>query len=288
MTLNAARADSVTQENKMKKIIYILGIVGLIGGGCHTSKNIQKSVTAKPEINQSPVNLKKPVDSVTILKEQLSTLLHTPANFTTFYGKAKADFNSPQASGNVTVYIRMLKDSLIWISITGPLNIEGARVLITQDSLKIINKLEGSVQLSSIAHLQQITRLPFTFSDFQNIIIGKPTVPDAAQLNYEFKKDSIKINAADVLIKYFFSFTKNNLHLGQSRLQSATGSTEIDANIFYNGYHLVDAINFSAERDIAVQGTSPMNLQLDFKEYNFNQPQTFPFTISKNYSIKYD
>jgi hypothetical protein len=272
----------------MKRIIYVLGIIGWIAGGCHTSKNIQKSVTASPVIDQSPVNQKKPVDSVAIIKERLSALLHTSADFTTFYGKAKADFNSPGASGNVTLYIRIQKDSLIWISVTGPLNIEGARVLITQDSIKIINKMEGSVQFSSIAHLQHITRLPFSFSDFQNIIIGKPTVPGAVELNYEFKQDSIKINAADALMNYFFSFAGSNFYLGQSRLKTANGSTAVDANIFYNDYHLVNAINFSAERNIAVEGTSPMNLQLNFKEYNFNQPQTFLFTIPKNFSIKYE
>ena len=82
-----------------------------------------------------------------IIKDSLTGLINTPLNFTTFYGKAKADFSSERASGNVTVYIRMQKDSVIWISITGPLNIEGARVLITPDSVKIINKLEGTVQL---------------------------------------------------------------------------------------------------------------------------------------------
>jgi hypothetical protein len=255
---------------------------------CHTSKNVQHSVTAAPVINQSPAAENKPVDSVAITKLQLSNLLHTPADFTTFYGKAKADFNSPQASGNATVYIRIQKDSLIWISITGPLNIEGARVLITNDSVKIINKLEGSAQIRSIAHLQQITRLPFTFSDFQNIIIGKPTLHPNTPLNYEFRQDSIKITAADALIKYIFSFTKNNFSLGQTRLESAYGLSKIDANIFYNDYHTVNAINFSTQRDIAVTGDAPMNLQLSFKEYYFNQPQTFLFTIPKNYSVRYD
>jgi len=107
-------------------------------------------------------------------------------------------------------------------------------------------------------------------------------------LNYEFRQDSIKITAADALIKYIFSFTRNDFNLGQARLASTHGYSDVDANIFYNDYHLVNAINFSAQRDIAVTGRSPMNLELSFKEYNFNQPQTFLFTIPKNYSIRYD
>ena len=55
-----------------------------------------------------------------------------------------------------------------------------------------------------------------------------------------------------------------------------------------SAYQTINGINFSADRDIAVTGSAPMKLALNFKEYNFNQPQTFPFTISKNYSVKYD
>jgi hypothetical protein len=282
-------AALVTQEiNKMKNIILSTLIIGLIFTACHSTKMAQRAVSSQPVVTQSPAEKMKTVDSVAIIKDSLTNLISTPLNFTTFYGKAKADFNSDRASGNATVYIRMQKDSVIWISITGPLNIEGARVLITQDSIKIINKLEGTVQLSSIQHLQQITRLPFSFIDFQNIILGKPSVLNNAELNFDLKSDSIKVSAQEPSINYLFSFLRSNFLLEQSRFIANTNNNLVDANIFYNNYQTINGINFSADRDIAVTGTSPMKLQLDFKEYNFNQPQTFPFTISKNYTIKYD
>ena len=81
---------------------------------------------------------------------------------------------------------------------------------------------------------------------------------------------------------------RNNFILAQSRFIANSNGNVVDANIFYNNYQTINGINFSADRDIAVTGTAPMKLELNFKEYNFNQPQTFPFTISKNYTIKYD
>ncbi len=271
----------------MKKFFAASIFLGLIATGCHTTKSIQH-VVKDTVITQSPAVTLKPVDSTAALKNQLAGVINMPLNFTTFYGKAKANFNSPQASGNVTVYIKMKKDSIIWMSITGPLNIEGARILITPDSIKIINKLEGSVQLSSIAHLQQITKLPLTFSDFQNLILGKPLINDTANLNYQFKKDSVMVTSANNALQYMYWFTKNNFLLGQSNLQTKNNTSVIDANIFYNNYHEVNNIDFSVSRDIAVTGASPMQLQLNFKEYNFNQPQSFVFTISKNYTVKYE
>jgi len=108
----------------MKRVIFVLITTGLIITSCHTSKNAQHSVSAAPVVNESPAAKIKSVDSVAIVKEQLSSLLYAEPDFITFYGKAKADFNSPRASGNATVYIRIQKDSIIWLSITGPLNIE--------------------------------------------------------------------------------------------------------------------------------------------------------------------
>jgi hypothetical protein len=287
MNLNAERVDLVIQENKnMKKFFLATIIFGLIISGCHTAKQAQH-VVKDTVITQSPAVILKPVDSSEILKQQLSTVINTPLNFTTFYGRAKANFNSPQASGNATVYIKMKKDSAIWISITGPLNIEGARILVTPDSIKIINKLEGSVQLSSIAHLQQITKLPLTFNDFQNIILGKPVLTND-NVDYRFNKDSVTVMSGNDVLKYFYSFTKNNFLLGQSNLQTVNNASVSSANIYYNDYAEVNNMNFSASRDIDITGTSPASLQLNFKEYNFNQPQTFVFTISKNYKIKYD
>jgi hypothetical protein len=270
----------------MRKLFLFLLILGLLAGGCHTAKRAQNSVKDS-SVAQSPAVTLNPVDSIAILKQQLSDAINAPFNFTTFYGRAKANYNSPRASGTATVYIKMQKDSIIWISVTGPLNIEGLRALITPDSIKIINKLEGTVQLSSITYLQQLTKIPLTFNDFQNIILGRPLVNNSSP-DYQIKEDSITLTATSELLKSIYSFARDNFLLGQSNFQTLNNPSVTAANIFYSDYDIVNNINFSEGRDIAVTGKSPVSLQLNFKEYNFNQPQSFVFTISKNYKIKYE
>ena len=107
-----AQAALVTQENNnMKKILLIVIILGTIGGGCHTAKKTQ--VVKDTVVTTSPAEKLKPVDSAAILKQQLTDAINMPLNFTTFYGRAKANYSSPKASGNATVYIKMRKDSII-------------------------------------------------------------------------------------------------------------------------------------------------------------------------------
>lgn len=286
MNPNAAKAALGIQENNMQRIVFIIIVFGLMGGiGCRTAKKAQH-IVKDSAVSSSPAVKLSPADSAALLKQQLMNVANAPFNFNTFYGRAKASFSSPQASGNATVYIKMLKDSIIWISITGPLNIEGARVLVTPDSVKIINKLENTVQLSSIEHLQKITKLPLGFSDFQNIILGKTVLGEGN--HYEIKRDSITVSDSDEVLRAVYSFTKNGFLLGQSNFQTINNSDVTGANIFYNDYRMVDSTNFSASRDIAVSGKSPATLTLNFKEYNFNQPLSFVFTISKNYRVKYE
>lgn len=270
------------------KQVFSIGIAILVlAGACRSKKNVQQAVVDS-SVSKSPAVILEPVDSVAILKQQLADAINAPLQFTTFYGRARASFDSKQASGNATVYIKMKKDSIIWVSVTGPLNIEGARVLITPDSVKIINKLEGYAQFSSIARLQQIARLPFSFTDLQNLILGRPVLNTTENADYQLKKDSITITVTTGLLTYINSFTKNNFRLGQSNFQAVGNNSVTGANVFYSDFRTAENMSFPVSRDIAVEGTMPSTLQVSFKEYNFNQPLDFVFTISKNYKIRYE
>jgi hypothetical protein len=269
----------------MQKTLIAVIFSGLLFCSCHTAKQAQ-TVVKDSAVSASPATTLKPKDSTQIWQQLLSEKINTPLDFNTFYGRAKASYDAPNASGNAMVYIKIKKDSIIWISITGPLNIEGARVLITTDSIKIMNKLDHTVQLSSIAYLQHITKLPFSFTDFQNVIMGKAV--SSNNVSFHFGKDSITVHSENDALKYVFAFTKKDFLLGQGNYQTVGIPASTTANIFYNGYQKTNNTWFSTDRDIAVSGAHEASITVNFKEYNFNQPQDYVFTISKNYTIKYE
>lgn len=270
----------------MQKIFLSILFLWLIVCGCHTTRQAQ-TVVKDSAVSSSPAATLKPIDSTEIFQQKLSEKINEPLDFTTFYGRAKASYDAPDASGNATVYIKIKKDSIIWMSITGALNIEGARVLITPDSVKIMNRLDHTVRLSSITHLQQITKLPFSFSDFQDVILGKAVLSNN-NVSFRFSKDSITVLSGDDVLKYMFAFTKKDFLLGQGNYQSQIPGHATEANIFYNDYQKVNDKWFSTSRDIAVSGDNTAAIEVNFKEYSFNQPLDYVFTISKNYTIKYE
>ena len=66
----------------------------------------------------------------------------------------------------------MKKDSIIWISVNGALGIEGMRVLIDKDSVRILNKLDKEYQVRSLEYLQEVAAFPLDLRTVQELIIG--------------------------------------------------------------------------------------------------------------------
>jgi hypothetical protein len=68
--------------------------------------------------------------------------------------------------------IRLRKDSLIWISISAPLGIQVARALITQDSVKLINKLDETYLAGGFSSLTEMIKTDLDFDMIQSLLVG--------------------------------------------------------------------------------------------------------------------
>ncbi len=90
-------------------------------------------------------------------------------DFNYFSAKAKIDVDGQ----NATVHIRMKKDSLIWLSISG-FGIEVTRMLIRKDSIFIIDRLkkENQYEELDINALNERFNLELGFKNMQAMILG--------------------------------------------------------------------------------------------------------------------
>jgi hypothetical protein len=74
-----------------------------------------------------------------MVNELLAKVDQNKIDFNTFSAKIKVDYtNSKGKQPNFIANIRMLKDSIIWVSLSNDIGIEGIRVLISKDSIKIL------------------------------------------------------------------------------------------------------------------------------------------------------
>jgi Domain of unknown function (DUF4292) len=189
---------------------------------------------------------------------------------------------------DVKAYIRMHKDSIIWISLTGSfLDIEGARILITPDSVKVMNKLKDYYQLRSIAFLQDMTDIPLDFKGLQDMIIGNPIFVDTNIVSFKNK-------GQELLILSIGKIFKNLITLDGNALMSHSKLDDVDqvfhsrtCDITLEDYEAtINGKYFSTKREIIVTEKSKLDIQLKFKQFSFNEALTYPFNIPKNYKRK--
>ena len=73
---------------------------------------------------------------------------------------------------NLGGQIRMQRDSVIWVSVMALLGMEAVRIMLTPDSLFVINKLENSYVKESLDMLKARFGTDIRFSDIQNMLLG--------------------------------------------------------------------------------------------------------------------
>jgi hypothetical protein len=176
----------------------------------------------------------------------------------------------------------MYKDSAIWISITAILGIEGLRAYITKDSVKLLNKQDKIYTARSVAYLQEVTALPLDLHSLQDILIGNPVFLDSNIISYSKSGTNVSLLSAGEWFKNLLILNEN-ARVENSKLDDLDKNRSRTCNLSYTDYENKKGVLFSTKRRITVSEKSNLDIKLDFKNYEFNETLSFPFTVPKNY-----
>src|ERR1700712_1062333 len=156
------------------KISLVFAVLYTIAG-CRSTKKLQTAINKRDTtvvVNTSVTN----PDSLKGAADVLKSLEKNKINFTTLSAKIKVQYedkNGKQPDFNA--FIRLYKDSVLWISINATfLSIEAFRILITKDSIIIINKLNKKVEYHPFSYVTDIAQIPLTFATLQDLVVGNP------------------------------------------------------------------------------------------------------------------
>ncbi|MEP7170148.1 MAG: DUF4292 domain-containing protein, partial [Bacteroidota bacterium] len=87
-------------------------------------------------------------------------------------GKASVESDIEGKTNSFDISLRIKKDSIIWISISPLLGIEVARVLITKDSIKFMDRFHKKFQVSNYDFLNDLLKMNLDFEIVQGILTG--------------------------------------------------------------------------------------------------------------------
>ncbi len=153
-------------------MFLVLSLTIILFGSCKTA-----FVNSGKTENMRPAKLYKSLIENELQYENLSLKFSAEM----FIGEESQEFSG---------MIRMEKDSAIWISLRS-YNIEGARILFTQDSVKFINRLEKSYYVGDFEFIKKRFDIDMDFNMIQSIITNTfffyPETEDISKAVNKFK-----------------------------------------------------------------------------------------------------
>jgi hypothetical protein len=273
----------------MKKFLPVCILVIVIASvfSCKTTKQINKVIAPK-DTTDARMNNQSAADSLMMIRNTVKQLNLHYIDFKTFNAKIKVDYqNNKGKQPDITAVVRIIKDSAIWISLSATiLNIEVYRALITKDSVILLNRQDKEVQFRSLDYLQDVTEIPFDFSTLQNLLVGNPVFLDSNIVSYRKIEDKILMSMAGQYFKNLLTISADNYVLTHSKLDDVDINRNRTADITYSGFENRDGINFSSYREITVSEKNRLDIQLNFKQYEFNKELSVYLNIPKNYKRK--
>jgi uncharacterized protein DUF4292 len=259
--------------------------------GCHTTRKVAGIHTAisKKDTNSLLIVRQAESDSIQMVRQTMSSLQSKCIDFKTFSGKIKVEYeDSHGKQPNTTAYVRIIKDSLIWVSLYATVfNIEAYRIIITRDSVIVLDKINKEAQIRTFDYLEDVTGIPLDYQTMQDIIIGNPVFMDSNIVSYKKTGNRILMSTVGKYFKDLVTLTNDSsLLMLHSKLDDVDVDRNRTADFTYDDYENKTGINFSTYREITVSEKNKLDITLYYKQYDFNKDLSIPFSIPKNYTIK--
>ncbi|MBK8845851.1 MAG: DUF4292 domain-containing protein [Bacteroidetes bacterium] len=274
-----------------KLLTYMVIVILFAGTGCASRKKTITTITkpiAFDTISFKGVEANQLIDSIRFYG----------FNAQSYSLKADVKFVSDSGEQEFNANIRVLQDSAIWISINAILGIEVARVLITRDSLFLIDRLNKLYSKADYAMLNDLLRLRVDFNTMQNMLTGN---------FFEYRNEN-KFNSVYLEDKYYIVSTLNKRKLRRS-LEDKDPNKPIVQDFYvepliykilqlrieddklkktlqtdYKNFQQTDAGLFATEHYTQVHAEKNISLQISFHKVAVNLPIEIPFSIPESYS----
>ena len=239
-------------------------LIFVLGQGCHTGKRITKSPDK-------------------MSKNELISYLNTHQNKVDWlYGKAKINLNHPDLSMSFAATIKLENGKKIWAN-GKKLGFEAGRVLIREDSVFAINRLDKTYLAEGLDYLSK-NNLPEGLPAVQQLLLGNPVLPLDETYTVEKTHKGIKISGKyqDIELSYYYQMPA--LILNKVVFFQKEKKKKLELTL--GEYTMVDGkVNFPYLRDISIQdGTQRYGAEIRFTKVEIDVPQEIKFKIPRHYS----
>lgn len=268
--------------NMLFRVLAALIIIGVVG-----SCKVKRSVLKKP------------------LKEYGFEYLYNKMNenqvrFNTLTSKFTLDYFESKSKTNLRGQLRIKSDSLMWFSLSPALGIEAARIMLTNDSIKFINRLNKTYFTGKYKILDSLLNSTIEYSILQSMLIGN----DLTQYDVNKFKASIDGGLYRITIRERRKVKKymkkgeidtkvlvQNIWLDPKTFRirkidiKELGSDSKKLFVTYDEYIEVEGQFFPKKITIKIAAEKNIIINIDFLKIQLDREQKYPFRIPSKYDL---
>lgn len=192
---------------------------------------------------------------------------------------ANMEFDSGDMKLGFSSIFRIKDQEKIWASFK-KFGFEAARLLITPDSIFVVNRLQSSYIAEDLNALKTKAGVPVEFEDLQQMLLGGSFwESNLIELNDSTLYKTEKVKDDVVEVKHFFDTRK----FVRQSIVSAQNQGELTLD--YDNYSKVENASLAFDRSFLVK-RKEMNVILTFEtlKIDTNSAKSFPFEIPANYT----
>ena len=196
--------------------------------------------------------------------------------------RAKVAYSDEYGRETFTTVIRIRKDSAIWV-VFKKFSLEGARALITPDSVYILDRLNREYSVKPFAAVQREYNLPVGFQGLQALLLGNPVFfSSQTEAGVDSNYYVLTQKNDHLLAKYWLDGPK--MLLREFFVDDFRNQRNMSV-VSTNYQTLEDKQNFSYFRslNLSSSGLGNMNVEIEFTKVEINIPQNLDFEIPDRY-----
>ncbi len=221
---------------------------------------------------------KVPVNNV------LTKISQPDFNYSWFSAKAKIDIDDAKNRNTVNASIRMRRDSAIWVSLASTIGLEVSRILITPDSVKLLDKLNRRYYIKSFDYVKELTHQPnLDFRMLQKIIIGNDANINLKNALIENQDSVYKIQTTENQIQSIIWVNAINFTLAKKQLSEKVINQSYEMS--YGDYRLLADRLFSYKRKLKLAAKDNYTLDVDYQKITLDEPVKMPFNVPEKYDV---
>jgi hypothetical protein len=218
--------------------------------------------------------------------------------FDWFSAKFSADYSNRGKENSFSGQIRIRKDSLIWISLTPMLGIEAIRLMISQDSVKLINRLNDTYFIGDYEYVNRFLNTNLDYDLLQSILLGNDLqFYEGGKFRASVDHGEYKLSTGErKKLRKFVRNSQENLKIFIQNIWLDPENFKIShidvkeirrdnikVESFYSNFEQIEGQLFPKKMKYVIWAENTIKVNAGFSKIVINVPFQFPFKIPASY-----